>query len=149
MRVFDRGKELIGDERVKEIEESVWFREMLSVEMGFGEVSDEYKSDEELRLDDELGEDDEGVEVDWREIGNYWELNDGIGRSNNKCVERKWRKGRFGWEVMVRDEVWRWVEVNGKKVEMKMMERLWEVSELKCGELWSELGVCMCKKCGG
>jgi hypothetical protein len=133
MRVFDRGKELVGDERVKEIEESLWYREMLSVEMVFG--SDEVEEDEE--------------EVDWREVGNYWELNDGIGRKNNKSVERKWRKGKFGWEVMVRDEVWKWVEVNGKKVEVKMMERVWEVKDLECGEMWSELGVCMCKKCGG
>lgn len=131
MRVFDRGKEMIGDERVKEIENGVYWKEMLSVERVFGDVEDEYKSDDELMMDEMCGELGfvEVEEVDFREIGNYWELNDGIGKNYGLEGKKKFRKGKFGWVV--------WSKKDGSWV------------KVECGELWGVFGVCVCGKCRG
>jgi hypothetical protein len=111
MKVFERGAELIGDERAKEIEESLWYREMLTVEMTFGE--------------EEMGEIDWSL-VDGREVGMYWELNDGIGKEFGLADTNRYRKDRYGWSKL---------NGYGKYV------------VVKCGEMFDELGVCMCARC--
>jgi hypothetical protein len=126
MRVFDRGAELIGDERVKEIEEGVWYREMLTVEAVFG--MNEY--DSTLAAD---ADDDDEVSpwsgVDGRELGMYWEQNDGIGSVEKFSKRRVLVQEKDGWSE--------WDE----------KDWMWKRVEVKCGEMFDAYGVCECNKC--
>jgi hypothetical protein len=126
MRVFDRGAELIGDERVKEIEEAVWYKEMLTVEAVFG--MNEY--DETLAADaDDEDEVSAWSNVDGREVGMYWEQNDGIGSKEKFEKRRVLVKEKDGWSEWD-EKAWMWKRV-----------------EVKCGEMFDAYGVCECNKC--
>ena len=95
MRVFDRAAEIVGDERAKEMQELMWFRELLSVEggAGFGEGVDEVLDDElQGELDRERVNVWEGV--DGRELGHYWEQNDGEGKEFGLVATRKYWVGK-------------------------------------------------------
>jgi hypothetical protein len=122
MRVFDRAAEIVGDERAAEMRELMWFRELLSIEQGF-EFGDDGGHEEWEDLEERW------AAVDPREVGQYWELNDGKALVQKQKITTKRRavKTADGW--------------------------MWKTSvglvPVACGELYGDFNVCVCVVCKG